>query len=104
MHPSPKPRALPGIDPSVVPLFPILAPGSGGGFAGCAADATVTALVKTALLYCPTLRSTQIHVETAQGRVRLSGYVASRHGKARAGVLARKVHGVRRVENAILVR
>jgi osmotically-inducible protein OsmY len=45
-----------------------------------------------------------VNVQTFKGVVQLSGFVNSRDQKNRAGDLARKVEGVRKVENNITVK
>ena len=45
-----------------------------------------------------------VNVETFKGVVQLSGFVNSRDQKSRAGALAKKVEGIREVENNITVK
>jgi osmotically-inducible protein OsmY len=86
------------------------------GFLGCASsnksestgeyfdDATITTKVKTAILQEPTLKVTQIGVETYKGQVQLSGFVASDAEKSKASEIARGVAGVKSVRNDIRLR
>ena len=76
-------------------------PQSPGAYMG---DSWVTTKVKTAILNEPSLKVLQINVETYKGVVQLSGFVNSRDQKNRAGDLAKKVHGVKDVENNITVK
>jgi osmotically-inducible protein OsmY len=62
-------------------------------------DAAITAKVKTALLSEPTLKSTEINVETFKGRVQLSGFVSSRANIDKAIEVAQAVGGVESVKN-----
>jgi hyperosmotically inducible protein len=67
-------------------------------------DSTVTARVKTAIYKEPTLKVTQINVETLRGEVQLSGFVNTSGDKSRAGEVAREVKGVKSVNNDLQVR
>lgn len=67
-------------------------------------DATITARVKAALIAEPGLPSLSIAVETYEGRVHLSGYVAAPDLVSRVGRLTASVSGVRSVDNNIAVR
>jgi osmotically-inducible protein OsmY len=62
-------------------------------------DAAITAKVKAALLSEPTLKSTEINVETFKGRVQLSGFVSSRANIDKAVEVAQAVGGVESVKN-----
>jgi osmotically-inducible protein OsmY len=62
-------------------------------------DSAITAKVKTALVNEPTLKSTEISVETFKGRVQLSGFVSSRANIKTAVELAQAVGGVASVKN-----
>lgn len=72
-----------------------------GEFVG---DSMLTAKVKTALLRERNLKSTDIHVETDNARVLLSGFVDSDEEKNRAVRVARTVEGVREVMDGLAVR
>lgn len=79
--------------------------------AGCAAtsshestgqyvdDTTLTAKVKTAIFQDPSLKSTEINVETFKGRVQLSGFVNSKEDIGHAIQVAQNVKGVQSVQN-----
>jgi len=79
--------------------------------AGCAAtstrestgefvdDAVITAKVKAAILDQPTLKSSEIRVDTFKGAVQLRGVVASQYKIDKAGEVARRVDGVKSVKN-----
>lgn len=81
------------------------------GMAGCAStakqegtgeyvdDSVITAKVKTELLRDPSLKSSEINVETFKGRVQLSGFVSSQEDINRAAEIARNVKGVVSVKN-----
>ena len=62
-------------------------------------DAVVTAKVKAAILDQPQLKSSEIHVDTFKGVVRLRGVVASQPTIDKAGEVARRVEGVKSVKN-----
>jgi osmotically-inducible protein OsmY len=62
-------------------------------------DSAITAKVKTALLNEPTLKSTEINVETFKGRVQLTGFVSSRANIDKAVEVAQAVGGVETVKN-----
>ena len=67
-------------------------------------DSVITTKVKAKILEEPGLKSAEINVETFKGVVQLSGFVNSRDQKHRAGDLAKKVEGIRDVENNITVK
>lgn len=67
-------------------------------------DAGITTKVKTAILNDHSLAPFQIHVETMQNVVQLSGFVDSTQHKAKAEQLAQQVKGVRSVKNNLVVR
>jgi osmotically-inducible protein OsmY len=62
-------------------------------------DAVITTKVKAAILNEPTLKSTEINVETFKGVVQLSGFVSSQAAESRAVEVARTVGGVKSVKN-----
>lgn len=66
-------------------------------------DASVTAKVKSALLADEQVKGLQINVDTAGGKVVLSGTAKSDTEKQRAEQLAMQVEGVRGVQNNIAV-
>lgn len=81
--------------------------------AGCAAerkaageyfdDAATTSRVKKAIYDDPSLKVTDISVATEDGVVHLTGTVKNRGAATRAGVVARKVSGVKAVRNDLRV-
>jgi len=62
-------------------------------------DTVITTKVKTAIFNEPSLKSTEINVETFKGVVQLSGFVNSQHDIRRAVEVARSVEGVKSVNN-----
>ena len=62
-------------------------------------DAVITTKVKAAIFNEPTLKSTEINVETFKGVVQLSGFVNSQADISKAVSLARSVKGVTGVKN-----
>jgi osmotically-inducible protein OsmY len=62
-------------------------------------DTVITAKVKAEIFNDPSLKSSEINVETFKGRVQLSGFVNSREDINRAVALARGVSGVKSVSN-----
>jgi osmotically-inducible protein OsmY len=67
-------------------------------------DAAITTKVKAAIFNEPTLKTTEINVETFKGDVQLSGFVAQPADAQRAAELARGVKGVTSVKNDIRVK
>lgn len=84
--------------------------------AGCAAtstrestgeyvsDAVITTKVKAALVNSPTVKATEVNVETYKGAVQLSGFVSSQAAVGEAVQLARAVQGVTSVKNDMRVK
>ncbi|HAT33690.1 MAG TPA: transporter [Janthinobacterium sp.] len=64
-------------------------------------DSVLTTKVKASIFNEPSLKSTEINVETFKGVVQLSGFVANPADIAKAGVIARGVPGVVSVKNDI---
>jgi osmotically-inducible protein OsmY len=62
-------------------------------------DSVITTKVKAAVFNEPTLKSTEINVETFKGVVQLSGFVNSEADIAKAVEVARAVKGVTSVKN-----
>lgn len=62
-------------------------------------DSVITTKVKAAIFNEPTLKSTEINVETFKGRVQLSGFVASQSNISKAVALAGGVGGVKSVKD-----
>ncbi|RFC37801.1 MAG: BON domain-containing protein [Candidatus Nitrotoga sp. SPKER] len=85
-------------------------------FVGCAAtskqegtgeyidDSVLTTKVKAAVFNEPTLKSTEINVETFKGVVQLSGFVSSEADINKAADVARNVKGVKSVKNDMRVK
>jgi hyperosmotically inducible protein len=67
-------------------------------------DTILTAKVKAALLRERGIKSTDVKVETNQGRVLLSGFVDTEEQKKRVVNVASRVEGVREVRDGINVR
>ena len=67
-------------------------------------DTWITTKVKAGLMKEPDLSSLGIHVETEQGVVMLSGFVASKAEADKAVQVARQVEGVSNVKSAIKVK
>jgi len=74
-----------------------------GTTAGHATDRQLSTRVKQALSKDTQLRSTDVDVEANHGRVTLSGRVEQDSQRRKAEQLARKVKGVKKVENRIEV-
>ncbi|MDD2775892.1 MAG: BON domain-containing protein [Gallionella sp.] len=64
-------------------------------------DTVITTKVKAAILNEPTLKSSEINVETFKGAVQLSGFVNSNVEINKAAEVTRTVTGVRSVKNDI---
>jgi osmotically-inducible protein OsmY len=67
-------------------------------------DTVITTAVKAAILNEPTLKVSEINVETFKGVVQLSGFVASADSVATASSVARSVKGVKSVKNDIRLK
>lgn len=67
-------------------------------------DTVITTSVKAALVNDPTLKATEINVETFKGVVQLSGFVSSPENIAGASSVARTVKGVKSVKNDIRLK
>jgi osmotically-inducible protein OsmY len=67
-------------------------------------DSVISAKVKTSLLNDPKVKLLQINVETFKGVVQLSGFVNSNAAATRAVDLARRVKGVKQVNNSLIVK
>jgi|SRR5687767_6586570 len=76
-------------------------PQSAGAYMG---DSWVTTKVKAAILNEPSLKVTQINVETYKGVVQLSGFVDNAASQAKAVEIARAVQGVTAVKNDMRLR
>ena len=67
-------------------------------------DSVITAKVKKDIYDEPTLKSSEIKVETSKGVVQLSGFVSTQAEIDRAGEVARMVEGVKSVKNDLQVK
>lgn len=67
-------------------------------------DSVITTKVKAGIFNEPSLKSTEINVETFKGTVQLSGFVAQPDDMAKAAEIARNVKGVKAVKNDIHVK
>jgi osmotically-inducible protein OsmY len=67
-------------------------------------DAVITTSVKAAILNSPSLKVSEINVETYKGVVQLSGFVSSAENIATASAAARSVNGVKSVKNDIRLK
>lgn len=82
-------------------------PGAPGGptrTAGQAVDdATIGTRLKAAIAADPELSALKINVDTTQGNVRLRGEVKSLSLRQKVEAMARKIEGVKSVENNLVV-
>ena len=67
-------------------------------------DSAITAGVKAAIVNAPTLKVSEINVETFKGTVQLSGFVSSAENIATASTVARSVNGVKSVKNDLRLK
>jgi len=67
-------------------------------------DSAITTKVKTSILADSKLKSSQINVKTFKGTVQLSGFVDSIEMANRAAEVARRVKGVKLVNNSLIVK
>jgi osmotically-inducible protein OsmY len=67
-------------------------------------DTAVTASVKAKMFEDKSVDASAIGVETLNGTVQLSGFAKSAAEKARAEAIARRAHGVKEVNNSIVIR
>ncbi|MEI8385078.1 MAG: BON domain-containing protein [Nitrosomonadaceae bacterium] len=67
-------------------------------------DSVITMKIKASLLQEPSLKSTEIHVETFKGQVQLSGFVGIEAHKSKAVEVAGKIKGVRTVINDMRIK
>lgn len=67
-------------------------------------DSLITSKVKAAIFNEPTLKSSEINVETYKGIVQLSGFVAEEADTRKAVEVARNVKGVVNVKNDMHVK
>jgi osmotically-inducible protein OsmY len=67
-------------------------------------DTVITTKVKAVIFNEPTLKSSEINVETFKGVVQLSGFVSSAASITKAVELTRQVAGVKSIKNDIRVK
>ena len=67
-------------------------------------DSVITTKVKAEILHEPSLKSSEINVETYKGVVQLSGFVSSPVDINKAVQITRSVKGVTSVNNSMLVK
>jgi hyperosmotically inducible protein len=67
-------------------------------------DAVITAKVKTALATDKTVAAHEVNVTTREGVVQLAGFVDSSAQKSQASEVARKIAGVKQVDNQLDVK
>ena len=67
-------------------------------------DAVITTKVKASLIDQPSLKASEIRIETFKGTVYLRGLVTSQAQIDKAGQVARSVNGVRAVKNELRLR
>ena len=67
-------------------------------------DTIITSKIKAAFAADPTVKATEVKVETFKGTVQLSGFVESRESAQKAVQIARQVKGVTEVRNNTVVK
>lgn len=67
-------------------------------------DSVITGKVKAAFAADPSVKATEINVETFKGVVQLSGFVAQASDASRAADIARSIKGVTSVKNDVRVK
>ena len=67
-------------------------------------DSVITAKVKASIFNEPTIKASEINVETFKGDVQLSGFVADPADAQKAATIARGVKGVVSVKNDVRVK
>lgn len=67
-------------------------------------NTVITTKVKAAIFDEPTLKSSEINVETFKGVVQLSGFVSSQADIDRAVEIARQIEGVKSVKNGMQLK
>ena len=67
-------------------------------------DSLITSKVKAAFAADPSVKATQVNVETFKGTVQLSGFVESTEARSRATEVAKNVDGVKSVKNELAIR
>jgi osmotically-inducible protein OsmY len=67
-------------------------------------DTVITTKVKAAIFNEPSLKSSEINVETFKGTVQLSGFTKYQADISKAGEVARSVAGVKSVKNDLRLK
>ncbi len=67
-------------------------------------DSVITAKVKASIFNEPTIKASEINVETFKGDVQLSGFVADPADAQKAATIARGIKGVTSVKNDVRVK
>ncbi len=67
-------------------------------------DTTITTQIKARMVEDKAVDASAISVETLKGTVQLSGFAKSAEEKERAEAIARRVNGVKAVQNSIAIR
>jgi osmotically-inducible protein OsmY len=67
-------------------------------------DTLITSKIKAAFAADPTVKATEVKVETFKGTVQLSGFVESRESAQKAVQIARQVKGVTEVRNNTVIK
>jgi hyperosmotically inducible protein len=67
-------------------------------------DSVITTKVKAAIFNEPSLKATEINVETFKGVVQLSGFVSSQADISKAVEVTRSVKGVKSVKNDMRIK
>ena len=88
----------------VISVAPIASAASAQGAVEYVDDAAITAKVKAAILAEPSLKSSDIKVETEKGTVHLSGAVGSEEEQKKAADVAVAVKGVSSVKNDLVLK
>ncbi len=97
-------------------ILAVVALAVAGGITGCAGnrykqstgeridDSAASSRVRSALSADTQYKYSDVNVQTFKGVVQLSGFVNSRDQKNRAGDLAKRVQGIKEVQNNITVK
>jgi len=88
----------------VFSVAPVASAASADGAVEYVDDAAITAKVKAAILAEPSLKSSDIKVETEKGTVHLSGAVGSEAEQKKAADVAVAVKGVSSVKNDLVLK
>ena len=67
-------------------------------------DTTITTQIKARMVDDKSVDAAAISVETLKGTVQLSGFAKSAEDQERAEAIARRVNGVKAVQNSIAIR